>query len=622
MSDPILCPTTGSHYAPSLAEHQRLRRVAGGLEPADLILRGGQVLMLHTGEILQRDVVIAGRHIAAVTPVGRLQAAQEIDARGRYIAPGFIDVHLHIEYTKLTPGELARLSIPRGTTTVFGDANCMANVCGAAGLDFMGSTSTPLRIFRQVSSQVPGAPHLGTSGGSLSTEEIVERVQRPEAVTFGESSPYDLSDTDARKRVAALSAMKRQTGHTALMRDEPLWSYFAGGVGDDHNAFLSEDVIERLRMGAVLTVMSGSMNDNTPLIFQDIAAYGEGLRSFTFCADDKYAEDLDGEGHIDHHVRTAIACGVPVMDAWRMATLNAAQYYRLDHLIGAVTPSRLADLQIVADLSDPRPSHVFMDGKLVAQDGKPLFVNDDPIPEITRDTIRLSGEIGPSSFAVRSNAGAVWVQAIEMYDGYFKRAFHVQLPVIEGAVQSDPARDLLKVAIVDRHHATPSVGLGYVKGFGLTRGAMAASTSCDTMNIVAVGEKDADIALAVDEVAKMGGGLVCVADGEVLGAVPLAVGGCVSDQPYEVVVAQSRALYDVVRALGCDMRAPFMIMSFIGLTVVPDLGMTERGLVDTRTQTLIDLILQEQADGTVMCRCTGHAHQVHKDMDPHSYAPA
>jgi adenine deaminase len=619
--EPITFPATGAAYAPSVAELMRMRLVAAGKQKADRIIRGGKVLALHIGEILERDVVICGRHIAAITPVGYFDAPELIDATGYFVAPTFIDAHLHIEYTKLVPGELARLSVPRGTTTVLADANCIANVLGEDGLDFMGHTTTPLRILRQVSHKVPQAPELELGGAHLTTAQIAARAQRPDAATLGESNPFNLDEASARKQVAAIAAGKRITGHTALLENEPLWSYLAGGVGDDHNAHKTKDVVERLRLGAMLTVMAGSMNDNVPEVFADIPALKDGLNHISFCADDKLVEDLDRQGHIDHHVRKAIECGVGPLKAWRMATLSAASYYRLDHLIGSVTPAKLADLQLVKDLAEPSPHLVLVNGKVVAKDGEPLFENTDPVPDFTRNTIHLHPGIGAEAFATPASGDKVWVQAMEMYDGYFKRAFHTELPVAGGKVLCDSERDVLKVAIVDRHHATKTIGIGFVRGFGLKRGAIAATTNCENQNLVIVGTSDEEIAFAARAIERIGGGYVVVADGRVLGEVPLPVAGCMSDLPWEVVRDQSLACDAATREIGCTMHAPFLIMSFIGLVGVPDLGLTERGLVETKTQSFTDLVLGMRG-GLVCCRCPSHAHDIHRLTDPARFEAA
>lgn len=604
----------GAELVPTVAELQHLRAVAGGTAEPDLIVRGGRVLSVHTGEFLERDVVIAGRHIAAVTPVGEFDAPQVIDASGRHVVPPYVDTHLHIEYTMLTPGEMARVSVPRGTVTVLADPNCIANVLGAKGMDIAGVTQTPLRIFRQVSHRVPRTPHLELGGAVVDDAEIADRVQGSLAVTLGESNPFDLDEWSAVKQVAALTAGKRLTGHTARLGGRPLWSYLAGGIGDDHNAVTTDEVLERLRLGAMLTVMSGSMNDNCPSVFADLDALGDGLFHMTFCADDKHVEDLAEQGHIDHHVRQAIRHGVPVALAYRMASYSAALHYRFDHVLGSITPTRIADLLIIDDLAEALPDQVYVAGELVAEGGDALFANNDEMPDITRNTVHLHPDFGPSAFEVRAEGTTAWVQAMEMYDGYFKRAFHVELPVLDGVVQCDPDRDVAKVAIVDRHHATRSVGVGYVRGFGLKRGALAATTNCENQNLVMVGTSDDELAFAATAAREMGGGYVAVADGVVLGSVPLPIAGIMSDLPFEEVAEQSRQLNIVAASLGCEIPAPFMIMAFIGLAGVPDLGLTERGLIETASQSFIDVVLTMQA-GTVCCRCPNHAHDVHQFMD-------
>jgi adenine deaminase len=616
--DPILATATGAEWAPTADELLRLRRVAAGSEAGDLIIRGGQVLSLHTSEILPRDVVIAGRHIAAVTPVGRFDAPREIDAAGRFVAPTFIDTHIHIEYTKLTPGELARLSVPKGTTLLLADPNCIGNVLGQEGFDIVGRTGTPLKILRQVTPRVPGRPLLELGGAKVADEEIVERVRQREAVTLGESSPFDMDPATAHKQAAALAAGKRLTGHTARLREEPLWQYLAGGIGDDHNGATTDEVIERLRLGAMMTVMSGSMNDNCATVFENLDVLGDGLFHIAFCVDDRVVEDIDREGHIDHLVRQAIKAGVAPIVAWRMATLSPAIHYRIDHLVGSITPSRLADLQLVPDLKEVRPSLVMLDGKVVAEGGRALFANADPVPDVTRNTIHLNPDLSPSSFAVHAQGPRAWVQCMEMFDGYFKRAFHAELDVVDGTVRCDTRRDILKVAIVDRHHASKTIGLGYVRGFGLSRGAIAATTNCTNQNLVMVGVTDQELAHAAQACRELAGGLVAVADGQVLATVPLPIAGIMSDQPWEIVRDQSLAANAAARELGCGVPAPYLIMSFIGLAGVPDLGLTERGLIETRSQTFIDLVLATKA-GRVCCRCPAHRHPVHQMADKNSF---
>ncbi len=613
-------PFVRPELVPTFDELHRLRRVANGTAAPDLVIRGGRVLSVHTGELLDRDVVVSGRHIAAVTPVGRFDARQVIDGRGLVVAPTFIDAHLHIEYTMLPPGELARLVVPKGTTAVLADPNCIANVLGARGMDWAGQTGGPLRIFQQVTPATPAFPGLERGGAVVENAEVLRRLGLPDAVTLGESNPFDLGREATNRYREALLAGRRITGHTARLRDEPLWSYLASGVSDDHNAVTVDEVLERVRLGAMLTVMAGSMNDNTETVFADLDALRPAFSHICFCADDKHVEDLADQGHIDHHVRQAIRLGVEPPAAYRMASLNAALYYRIDHLIGAVAPSRLADLQLIGDLADVRPELVVVGGQVAAEGGRPRFANDDPIPDWTRDTIHLHPGLSPASFAVPAESGSSWVQSMEMYDGYFKRAFHAELHAEEGVLAGDPARDIAKIAVVDRHHASPTVSVGFVRGFGLARGALAASTNCTNQNIVVVGVDDHDIFRAVREVQAIGGGYV-VADGdEITAAVPLPIAGIMSDKRWEMVYDELREANRAAAGLGCGIRSPFMILAFVGLAGVPDLGLTELGLIDTASQQFIPVVL-DASGTTAACRCPSHAHAIHRLMDPATATP-
>ncbi len=584
---------------PTAAELDRVRAVATGTARADLIVRGGLVLSPGTAEWLERDVVISGRHIAALTPWGHVPEAREvIDASGSHVVPGFIDAHLHIEYTNLTPGELARLSVPRGTTTVLTDPNAAANVWGTAGMDFMLTTRTPLHVFQQVSPTTPASTTL-EHGGVIIPEQAVRARLRDEAtVSLGEGNPFDLGLASTERFQAALAAGRRITGHTASQTGESLWGYLAAGVSDDHNASTIEDALERTRLGAMITVMGSSLADNTVPLFSDLERIAPALHSMCFCADDKHALDLSTSGHIDHHVRQAISFGVDPQLAYRMATTTPAHYYRLDQVVGVLAPSRLADLQIIDDLADVRPTIVIAGGAVVARDGVALFRNDDPIPDWARDTVTLPDRLDPRMLTVEAPAGAekVRVRAMEMYDGYFKRAFEAELAVQGGAVLADAAEDVLKIAVVDRHHGTGEAGIGFVRGFGLSRGAIAITMNCPNMNIAVVGADDASMLQAIDEVRAMQGGFVTVADGAVIGRVRLPVGGMMSADGFEGTAEELRAAHAATASLGCRIRSPYIILSFVGLYTVPDLGVTERGLVDAYEQRFVDVLLPGPVD--------------------------
>jgi adenine deaminase len=595
-------PLTAGAATPSGDELFELRLVAAGRATADVAIRGGRVIHVHTGEVLPADVLIHGRHIAAIVAPGRLQAARDVDATGQFVAPTFIDAHFHPEYTMLVPGETARLIVPRGTTTLLADPVCIANVLGARGMDLIAATTTPLRMFAQVTPDVPRRGRDGLHGATVSQEEILERIRRPSAVSLGESNPFNLDAEMAEALSVTLAAGKRATGHTARLSDEPLWAYAAGGVGDDHNAATLDEVLERLRLGMIVTLQSGSMTDYCEAILGRPELLGLVASHLAFCADDKHVEDLADQGAIDHHVRSAVALGVEPAVAVRMASLNAASHFRIDHLVGSLTPSRLADLQLLPDLVGFRPTSVWVDGTEVARDGQALFDNTDDIPVEALGTVAL----GPAPrIEVRPTTATptAWVQAMEMYDGYYKRAFHVALDVVDGTVRPDPTEDIAKICIVDRHHASGSAGIGFVRGFGLRSGAIAASTNCDNQNIVVVGTTDEDIQHALVAMGDMGGGYVVVDGGAVLASVPLPVAGIMSDQPWEVVYDQSRSANAAAAALGCAIHAPFMILAFVGLNGVPDLGLNEVGLLDVASQSAVPVVLELDGERPV-CRCS------------------
>ncbi|WP_460775658.1 adenine deaminase C-terminal domain-containing protein [Microbacterium sp. GXF7504] len=590
---------------PTTAELVRLRAVAAGHERPDLIVRGGLVQSPGTEEWLERDVLIAGRHIATLTPWGHVaEAAAEIDASGCHVVPGFIDAHLHIEYTNLTPGELARLSVARGTTTVLTDPNGAANVWGARGMDFLLQTKTPLHVFQQVSPTTPGSADLELGGAVIPEETVRARLHDDVTVTLGESNPFDYGEVSTGRFREALAAGRRITGHTAAQTHESLWGYLAAGVGDDHNAATVDEVLERTRLGAMITIMGSSLTDNTVPLFADPDAIAPALRHLCFCADDKHAFDLSSQGHIDHHVRQAIRFGVDPQLAYRMATTQPAHYYRLDQVLGLLAPSRLADLQIIPDLAEVRPSTVVVAGEVVARDGVSLFENTDEVPDWVLGTVHLPETLPADLFAVPAPEGVATVQAraMEMYNGYFKRAFTATLPVVDGVVAADPSQDVLKIAVVDRHHGRALTGIGFVRGFGLRTGAIAISMNCPNMNISVVGADDADMRLAVEELGRMGGGFVTVADGEVLARVPLEVGGMMSAAPFEQTAAALAHGHAVTAELGCPIASPYIILSFVGLYAVPDLGLTERGLIDAYTQRFVDVLLPGPVD---VC---GHTH--------------
>lgn len=597
-----------AHYAPTAADLMRLKQVALGEREADLWLKGGRVLCLHTKEILEFDVLISGAFIAALKPRGlSLKAQSVVELDGRCIAPSFIDTHLHIEYTLLTPGEFARCAMPKGTGAVLADPNCIGNVLGAQAMDWVGQTGTPLKIFQQISSRIPRSPKLELGGASVSEDEQLDRIVRSNAATVGESNPFDIDERATRLFSSALTNGRRITGHTARISGDPLDAYIAVGVSDDHNAFEPQEVLDRVRRGLMITVMAGSMNDNIASVFSDMEAVKNAFPFFSFCADDRHVDDLHRIGHIDHHVRESIRAGVPVLDAYAMASLNASIYYRFDHVLGSITPAKRADFLILDDLEEVSISATYSDGVLTSENGLSLFSNTDPIPESLYNTVRFAEDFKESDFRIDTdmNALSATVRAMEMYDGYFKRAFDAELTVQGGDVLASPEEDIAKIFVVDRHHESGKKAGGFVRGFGLNRGAIASTTNCENQNMVVLGTNNSDMALAANTLKELGGGYVAVADGEVLATLALPLAGIMSDKAWEEVLKESDAVDAAAHSLGSELSSPFMILAFVGLAGVPDYGLTELGLIDSVSQAFIPVV--------VCCRCPQHKHDLRQD---------
>lgn len=597
----------GAPAAPSAHEIARMKAVARGDLPGDIAIRGGRVVMVHTCEVVDADLILAGRHVAAVVPPGRLDAVEAVDVAGRFVAPTFADAHIHMDYTLLTPSELARLVVPRGTTTMFADPVCLANVLGVLGMDLAAVTAAPMRIFQQVTPDVPRRGRHQIGGAHVPHDHVLDRITWPSSTSVGESSPF-LDDAPMCELMSvALANGRRATGHTARLDGEPLWAYLAGGVGDDHNAATWPEVLERVRRGMAVTIQAGSMTDYCADILGDPDRLGMVAQHLCFCADDKHVEDLDEQGHIDHHVRSAVELGVEPALAIRMASLNAAMHFRVDHLVGSLTPTRVADFQVLDDLTAFRPTEVWIDGERVAADGVALFDGQDPVPPAARDTVRI-GPIDRHAFEVRveGDRPTALVRAMEMYDGYYKRALVAEAGVQDGLIMTSQEHDLAKIVVVDRHTASGAVGIGFVRGFGLRNGALAATTNCDNQNVVAIGTDDLQLAASVEAIERLGGGYVVIRDGQVAAELPLPYAGIISDQPWEIVLRQSREVNAAAAELGCPIHAPFMILSFVGLPGVPDYGLTELGLIDVLRQEPVGVVLEDYGDPPD-CRCVSTA---------------
>jgi len=554
---------------------EELIQVARGEVEADLVLKNARLVNVFSGDVYVTDVAIARSLIAGV---GEYHGRQEIDLEGRYLSPGFIDGHVHIESSLLSVPEFGRAVVPRGTTTVVADPHEIANVLGLDGVRYMleASKYNPLSVYLMAPSCVP-ATALETAGSRLSAEDIEPLLADKWVIGLAEMMNYPgvlFRDPAVLAKIEAARG-KPVDGHAPGLSGKDLNAYVAAGIGSDHECTTVEEAREKLRLGLHIMIRDGStarnLQDLLPLLSP------ENARRCLLVTDDRHPSDLLREGHMDFLLRRAISLGLDPILAIQMATVNPAEYFRL-HDKGAVAPGRQADLVVFGDLHDIRAEMVFRGGRLVAQGGQLL-------PDVTCTAslpIRGSMNVGPlEEGAFRVSAGGSRLRVIGVLPGQIVTE-KLLLPagVQGGEAVADVERDILKLAVVERHLASGRVGLGFVRGFGLRRGALAASVAHDAHNIIVVGTNDADMLAAVRQVMRLGGGLTAVADGQAVGAVALPIAGLMSSQSLEVVAAQLEALQGAARRLGCTLHDPYMSLSFLALPVIPALKLTDKGLVD------------------------------------------
>ncbi|MGZ8599738.1 MAG: adenine deaminase [Actinomycetota bacterium] len=560
--------------------------VARGDEPADLVLRGGRVLSVFTGELLEADVAIAGEHVAGVGP--GYEGDEVADVSGLILLPGLIDGHMHLESTKLMVDEFARAALPWGTTTVVLDPHEIANVFGLAGVRALleRAADVPLDYYMMVSSCVPASP-FESSGATVTAEDIAAFLaEEPNAIGVAEMMDFPgvvAGSEDALAKVEAAGG-RHIDGHAPGLTGRALNAYLAAGVRSDHECTTYEEALEKRRLGMWIMIREGSAARNLEALLPLVLEHGPA--NCLLCTDDREPDHLLERGHINDVIRKAVALGCPPADAVVMGSLNAARYHRLQEH-GAVAPGYLADVVAVPDLASFRPARVYKRGRLVAEDGRSVGVPSVVPPDWMRDSVHVR-ELAPTDFAITTN-GRVRVIGVEAGQ-IVTKALVDQPGGSDGLATADAARDLAKMAVIERHHNTGRIGLGFVRGFGLRTGALASSHAHDAHNVVVVGVDDADMAAAANRLRAIGGGQVAVAGGEVLAEVACPIGGLLSDRPVEEVAAAAHRMDEAAHGtLGVTLPSPFMAMSFMALSVVPELKLTDRGLVDVNRFELVPL---------------------------------
>jgi len=553
--------------------------VARGDEPADLVVRGGRVLSVFTREWLEADVAIADGYVAGL---GDYDGAEEIDARGRFVVPGFIDAHMHLESPKLLPDELARLVLPLGTTAVVADPHELANVLGTDGvhwlLDFC--AELPLDVYFMASSSVP-ASRFESPRRALTEGDLQGLLRRRRVLGLAEmmNFPGVIGGNKDELTKLGLAGATHVDGHAPGVVGKELNAYAAAGIRSDHEALTVEEGRERLRAGMWVLIREASMARNLRALLPLVEEFG--TARIAFCTDDKDPDDIAEHGHINGMVRDAVASGIAAEDALVLASLNPALWHELDHL-GALAPGYQADILLLPDLESFQPELVLKRGRLVDE------IVRSEVPEWVKHTVRI-GPVGAERFRIGWRADAK-AHVIGLVPDQVVTESLVETPAVRnGEAIADPDRDLAKIAVLERHLGTEQVGLGFVRGFGLQRGALGSTVAHDAHNLVVVGMNDDDMARVVERLAELGGGIVAVEDGNVLAELPLPVGGLLADLPLAEVVERSRACTEAAERLGCRGSTPFLTMSFLALSVIPSLKITDQGLVDVDRFELVPL---------------------------------
>lgn len=584
--------------------------VAMGRMPADTVIRNGRWVNVHSGEIMAgTDVAMHSGRFAYVGPdashaIGENTAV--IDAMDRYLVPGLCDAHMHVESGMVTVTEFARAVAPHGTTSMFIDPHEIANVLGLDGVRLMHdeALNLPLNVFVQMPSCVPSAPGLENAGAEIGVDEVREAMQWPNIIGLGEVMNFPgVSGNDPRmlgEIAATARAGKTVGGHYASSDlGLPFHGYVAGGPADDHEGTRVEDAIARVRQGMRSMLRLGSAWYDVAPQIKAVTEHGLDPRYFILCTDDSHSGTLINDGHMNRVVRHAIAQGLKPITAIQMATLNTAEHFGLERELGSITPGRRADLIITSDLVQLPIELVFAQGSVVAEHGQ--LCCDIPAadyPASARDMVNLGKTPTPSDFEIAAPEGAgdsVLARVIGVVENQAPtRALQANLPIVDGLVGMDESQDICQIALVERHVGTGGVVNGFVSGFGYDRPcAMASTVAHDSHHMIVVGTNREDMALAANRLAEVGGGVVMYAGGRQLALVELAIAGLMSEERAEVVAEKAQQLVNAMKECGCSLNNAYMQHSLLALVVIPELRISDIGLVDVTTFSPTSLFVED-----------------------------
>jgi adenine deaminase len=561
--------------------------LALGERPVDLLLKNGLLVNVWSGEIHPASLAI---HQDRIVGLGDYEAVETVDLEGRYIAPGFIDGHVHLESSMLSVPEFARNVVPIGTTTVVADPHEIANVLGVAGIQYMldSSKGLPLRVYLMFPSCVPATP-FETSGAVLVHQDMEAFRDNPRILGLAEVMNFPgvvYKDAEVLAKINTFQG-KVIDGHSPGLSGKELCAYISAGIGSDHECTSLEEAREKLRLGMAIMIREGSAAKNMDTLFPLVSEHNS--RNCFFVTDDMEPLDILEKGHINSLVRKAISKGMHPVRAIQMATINPASYFRLREL-GAVLPGYMADVLIIDDLRELKISRVYQGGRLLAEAGKLV------VPSVLGEGLKVPASVNVDwkkvkdlSIAAEGNA----VNVIQVVPGQIVTRRIVEKPkIIDGKVVADTDRDILKIAVIERHRGTGAVAVGLIRGFGLKEGAIACTVAHDSHNILVVGAKDGDMLAAAREAASLGGGMTVVSNGKVLAELSFPIAGLMSDRPIEEVRAGLEKVVQSTRKLGCRLEGPFATLSFMALTPIPELKITDQGLFDSVNFRFISLFDQ------------------------------
>lgn len=559
--------------------------IARGSKKAELVLKNSNVINVFTNEIIEADVAIED---GTIVGIGHYEGEEEIDLEGKYLCPGFIDGHVHIESSMVTPSQFAKAIVPRGTTTIIADPHEIANVKGIDGIRYIleDSKDIPLDVYVMLPSCVPATP-FENSGAKLYAEKLEGLIDEERVLGLGELMNYPgviNGDEDVLKKIL-LAQGKKLDGHGPLIADKELNAYVVSGISTEHECSTIEEMQDRLRLGMYILIREGSAAKNLHELIKTVNK--DNLRRCLFCSDDKHPEDILIDGHMDFNIKLAIKEGIDPIDAIKMATLNSAECYGLKGK-GAIAPGYIADLVVIDNLVDFNILNVFKEGKLVGEDLKPLFNVSKTDTSSVSNAVNIQ-DITLSDLKIKLHSNSVNVIGVEPHSLVTKKLSREVK--IEDGVFCYGNEDILKIVVVERHLATGNVGLGLVEGFGLKNGAIGSTVAHDSHNIIVIGDNDEDILLCIKEIERMGGGVIIVSNGKVLNSLPLNIGGLMSESPLEEVNEKYKKMlkfaYEELQVN--PLIEPFMTLSFMALPVIPELKLTDLGLFNVNDFQFIDI---------------------------------